>query len=130
VSQIFVFVKTKPVSGCSKRQMPIHSLFLPVFVPLHLGSGRNEKLHFHLFEFAHPEYKLPGYDFIPEGFTDLGDPKGDLLSGRFHYIEEIDKNSLRGFGAEVKICMLTANVSKLGGEHQVELAYIGPVART
>ena len=41
-----------------------------------------KKLHFHLFEFPHPEDELAGHDLVAERLTDLGDAEGDLQAAR------------------------------------------------
>src|SRR5690606_1078334 len=99
--QVFVLVKSKMLFGCTQGQMPPHPFFFPVFVPFHFATWRDEVLHLHLFEFAHAEDKLSGYDFIPKRLTDLSYTKWNFLPRCFHHVQKIDADSLRGFGTEV-----------------------------
>ena len=79
--------------------MPFFARFLPVIVPFHLRAGPNEKLHFHLFKFAHAENELAGHYFVSEGLSNLGNTKGDFHPTGFLYVQEVYKNTLSGFGA-------------------------------
>src|SRR5207237_1378505 len=68
MSKLQVIMKTMLAFWESKSKMPLHPGLFPFVVPVHFSSGLHEKLHFHLFEFAHPENKLSCNNFIAECF--------------------------------------------------------------
>ena len=90
--------------------------------------GADKELHLHLFEFAHAENKLAGHDLVAESFAGLCNAEWDFHPAGFLHIQEIDKNTLGCFRTEVNHVGILAHRTHLGGEHQVELAHIGPVA--
>src|SRR5256885_342732 len=107
--------------------MPFHSLLLPVFIPLLLSARTNKELHFHLFKLTHAEYKLASHDLIAEGLTDLGYSKRYFHTSCLLHVQEVDKNSLGGFGTQINNIGFITYASHLGGKHQVELAHFCPV---
>src|SRR3954447_2022358 len=109
--------------------MPLEAGLLPVFIPFFLCAGTDKELHFHLLKLAHTEDKLAGYNLVAECLTNLGDTKGYLHACRLLYVEEVYEDTLCGFGAQVNGVSIFGNRTKLCGEHQVELADVGPVAR-
>src|SRR3989304_6879797 len=73
VCKFNVVMKTVFVFAKPQTLVPVHSCFFPFVVPFHFCSGADKELHFHLFELAHAENKLPRYYFIPESFSCLCD---------------------------------------------------------
>ena len=73
--QFLVIVEPVFLRSESQRLMPAHTGFLPFLEPIEFTTGAYEKLHFHLFEFTHPENELTCHDLVTESFTDLGDPE-------------------------------------------------------
>ena len=109
--------------------MPFHARFFPMLVPFFLGAGLNEKLHFHLLKFPHSKDELSSYDFISKCFSNLCDTEWQFLTRRFLHIQEVDKNTLSRFGAQVQLAFLTRDIPQLRRKHQVELAHICPLLR-
>ena len=128
MGQLLVIMKTIVFFPESQELMPTHTGRFPFFEPLQFRTGAYKKLHFHLFEFAHPENKLAGDDFITESFTDLGDTERHFHASGFLYIQEVDEDSLSCFGTQVNFAGSFCGRSHFSSEHQVELAYFGPVA--
>src|SRR5690554_6695414 len=107
--------------------MPGHSFFLPRFVPLEFASRFYEILHFHLFKFAHTEYKLTCNDFISKCFSGLSNSKRNFHSTGFLDIKEVYKNPLSRFGTKINDTRVTGHGAQFSFKHKVELAYIRPV---
>ncbi len=128
--QFNMIVETVILITQTKRLVPFDSVIFPVLVPFHFFSWTNEKLHFHLFEFAHAKNKLTSNNFISEGFTNLGNPKGNLHSSCFLYVQEIYENTLRRFWTQINYRSIARNRTHLRREHQVELSNFCPVFRT
>ena len=124
------FVVVESIVFVTKAQclVPFESFFLPLLIPFFLCSRWDEELHFHLFEFAHAEDELTGYDFIAKGFSNLCNTKGKFHPSRFLDIEEVDKNSLCGFGPQIKIHGSIGRGTEFGAKHKVELLYVSPVS--
>src|SRR4051794_34024210 len=108
--------------------MPLEAGLLPVFIPFFLCARTDKELHFHLLKLTHTEDELTGYDLVAERLTNLGDTKGYLHACRFLHVEEVNKDTLCGFGAQVNGISFFGNRAKLCREHQVKLANICPVA--
>src|SRR4051794_27343263 len=108
--------------------MPFQTRFLPGLIPFFLCARTNEELHFHLFKLAHTEDKLACHDLIAESLTNLGYSKWYLHACRLLHVEEVDKYTLRSFGAQVNSICFFGYRAKLCGEHEIELADICPVA--
>ena len=90
----------------------------------------SEELHLHLFELAHAEDELAGHDFVAEGLTDLCDTEGDFHAARLLYVQVVDEDALRRLRTEIYLHGAVGRRTHFGREHQVELAYFGPVLRT
>src|SRR5690606_19756888 len=115
--------------GNSETKMPLQSFGLPELVPRSFSAGANEELHFHLLEFAHAEYELPRHNFISECLSNLRNAEGNLHPSCFLHIEKVHEYALRRFRPQIDniIFFLTRCATELGGEHQIELAYLRPV---
>ena len=123
-----VVVEAVLVCAQSQGMMPGQALGFPGGVPFQVGAGGHEVLHLHLLKFPHPKDELPGNDFVAKGFAGLGNPKGDFHATALLDIEEVHKNALGGFGPQVQGSAFAGYGAHFGGEHQVKLPNIGPVA--
>src|SRR6478609_4688504 len=101
VGKIQMVMKAIILTAKPKRLMPFHSLFLPVFIPLHFFTWFDEELHFHLFKFTHAKNKLTSYNLITKGLTDLSNTKWYFHTAGFLHIQKIHKNSLSRFRAQI-----------------------------
>ena len=129
VGQLLVVVEAVVVVAEAQGLVPLQAGFLPGLEPLQLGAGLHEKLHLHLLELTHAEDELTGHDFVAEGLTYLCDTEGDLHTARLLHVQVVDEDTLRRLGAEVHLHGTFGRGTHLGGEHQVELTYLGPVLR-
>ena len=127
VRQVVVVFETQ-FFGRGDRSVPGHTALFPGIVPIHFGARTHKELHFHLLEFAHSENELTRHDLIPESFPDLRYAKRNFLACGFLHILEIHKYALCGFRAQVQFAVISC-VRHLCRKHQVELAYLGPIAR-
>ncbi len=109
--------------------MPGHAGLLPAVPPHHLLARAHEELHLHLLELAHAENELTRHDLVAERLADLCDTERQLHAARLLHVEEIDKDALRRLRTEVDRVGAFGQRADLRGEHQVELAHLGPVAR-
>ncbi len=80
-----------------------------------------------MLKFPHPENKLPGYNFVPESFTNLGNTKRNFHPAGFLHVQEIHKYALGRFGAQVNGTGIFGYGTNLRRKHQIKLAYFGPV---
>ena len=110
--------------------MPLHTGFLPLLEPFHLGARLHEELHFHLFELAHAEDELTGYNLIAESLAYLGNAKRNLHTAGLLHIEVVHKDALGCFGTEIHLVGSVTGRTHLSREHEVELTHIGPVLGT
>ena len=62
--------------------------------------GPDEKLQFHLLEFAGAEGEIAGVDLVAKGLADLADAEGNFLARHFEHVFELGKNRLGGFRAQ------------------------------
>ena len=83
-------------------------------------TGRDEVLHLHLLELAHPEDEVAGRDLVAKALADLGDAEGQLLARRLLDVLEVDVAALRGLGAQVDDGCVLLDRAHEGLEHQVE----------
>ena len=61
-----MFAQAQHLARNTVADVPLEPFGLPVFVPFRTVSWRNEKLHFHLFEFARAEDEVAWGDFVAE----------------------------------------------------------------
>src|SRR3546814_3429940 len=94
------------------------------------GTRTHKKLHLHLFELAHAHNKLTRNDFVAKSLPNLGNPKGNFHPAGLLNVQKIHKNALSRFGTQVNHIAISGSCSHLGGEHQVKLPDIRPVAGT
>ncbi len=87
--------------------------------------GADEKLQFHLLEFAGAESEIAGVDLVAKGLADLADAKGHLLAGDFGHRFELGENGLGGFRAQVSHVLRAFHRADVGLEHEVEEARLG-----
>lgn len=96
----------------------------------HFFGGRrlDEELHLHLLELAGAEDEVAGGDLVAEALADLADAERRLLAGRRHNVGKVDEDALRGFRPQIVQPLLGLDRSKVGLEHHVEFARLGPLA--
>ena len=128
VGQFLVIVETVVLGTHSQVHMPLHAGFLPFFEPFQFRSRFDEELHFHLLEFTHAENELSGYDFVTESFPDLGDTERNLHTACFLHVQVVHENTLGGLRTQINQVGTIGRGTHGGGEHQVELTDLGPVA--
>ena len=129
VRQLLVVVEPVLIVAEAQCAVPCHAGLLPLVPPLHLLARTHEELHLHLLEFAHAEDELPRHDLVAESLADLRDAERKFHAARFLDVEEVDEDALRRFGTQVDRVGPFGRRSHLGGEHQVELPHLRPVAR-
>ncbi len=129
-SELFVVVETVVVCSETKCLMPFHAGLFPFVEPLHFGAGLHEELHFHLLELAHAEYELAGNNLVAEGFSYLCYAERYLHAAGLLHVEVVDEDALCRLWTQVNLACGIACRSHLGGEHEVELAHVGPVFRS
>ena len=130
VRKLFMVVETVVVVAETEGTVPLHPHFLPIGKPFHLVSRTDEKLHFHLLELPHAEDELPCNYLIAKSLAYLCDTERELHAARLVNIQEIDENTLCGFGTEVYRARPLGHRAYLSGEHKVELPHLGPVLGT
>ena len=130
VRQLFVVVEAIVFVAEAKGEMPVEARLLPFLEPVELRAGLYEKLHLHLFELAHAEDKLAGHDFVAEGLTDLCDAEGQAHAAGLLHVEVVHEDALRRFGTQVNGGGAVGRRAHFCFKHEVELAHVGPVART
>lgn len=110
--------------------MPLHAELFPVIEPFHFFARSDEKLHFHLLEFAHAEDKLAGNNFVAKCFPDLCNSGKEFSCGRF----SVHSGNLRKFPEpfpdEDILSSCLSKWSHFREKHQIELTNFGPVAFT
>ena len=108
--------------------VPLHAGLFPLGEPVELRAGLDEELHLHLLELAHAENELPGHNFVTESLANLGDTERNLHAAGLLDIQIVDKNTLSGLRTQVDEVGAVGRGTHGGGEHKVELTYVGPVA--
>ena len=58
-------------------------------------------MHFHLLKFTGSKDEVSWSNLIAEGFTNLGDPEGDLLARGINYIGKVYKDPLGSFWTKI-----------------------------
>src|SRR3989344_4740157 len=107
--------------------IPLHCGIQPLLEVFFRGARSQEVFDFHLFEFPCAEGEVSGSNFIPEGFPDLRDTKGETRAHRVEDIFEIHEHPLCRFRTEVNIRALPFNHPLLCTKHQVEFLCGRPV---
>ena len=130
VGELLVVVVAVVFVAHAERLVPGQTMLLPVVEPLHLRAGLAEELHLHLLKLAHAEDELSGHDLVAEGLADLGNAEGQLHASRLLYVEVVDEDALCGLRTQIDRIVGVGSGTKLSGEHEVELAYVGPVLRS
>ena len=130
MGQLLVVVETVIIGPHSQVYVPFHAGFLPLFEPVQLGAGLDEELHLHLLELAHAEDKLAGHNLVAEGLSDLGDTERNLHPAGLLDVQIVHKNALGGLRTQINEVGAVGRGAHGGGEHQVKLTHLGPVAST
>src|SRR5262249_46983257 len=106
----------------------VETLVDPVAVPALRVCGRDEELHLHLLELAHPEEEVAGRDLVSEGLADLRDAERRPAARELQDVLEVDKDALRGLRPQVRQRGRILEGADVRLEHEVELARLGQVA--
>ena len=128
VGELLVVVESVVLCTESECLMPLHTCFLPLREPLQLCAGSFKELHLHLLELAHTEYELTRNDFVTECLTNLCDTKRNLHAAGLLHVQVVNENTLSGLRTQIYLHCAVCRRAHLGREHEVELAYVGPVA--
>ena len=99
-----------------------------MLIPFHLGAWLHKELHLHLLKLSHSKDELASHDLISECFTDLGNSKRYLLTGRLLYIKKIDKYPLCCLWSQIQLAFFASDITQLRVKHQIELSHVCPVA--
>ena len=119
-----IFCETKTVAI---EVIPFHA---PEFVPFHGIVIGAEEFHFHLGEFAGTECEHTGCDLVTECFPDLGDPEGELLTGRDTDQIEVQEDGLTAFCTQISDMFFIQHGTHIGFHHQIEFPGRGQVSGT
>ena len=125
VGELLVFAPSELARRDADGGKPLPALLFPVFVPLFLGTGSDEVLHFHLFELARSEEKISGVDFVSKGLADLGDAEREFVSHCRLDIQEVDVRPLGGLRPHEHSRAILFDGTDVGLEHEVESARLG-----
>ena len=87
-----------------------------------------EEFHLHLFKLTRTENEVTRCNFVAEAFSNLSDTEREFDSRTIHHILEVNKHTLRGFGAQERSVSLTTQRTEGRLEHQVELTRVGQFA--
>src|SRR5919197_6599260 len=127
-----MFAQTKVLCAHAVLWIPSEALIDPFLVPFFIRSRHDEKLDFHLFEFAGAERKVPGRDLVTKRLADLRDAEGQLEAHGLQDVVKVHENALSGLGPEVSYGGIVLDRPHEGFEHEVELPWLGelpPAAR-
>src|SRR2546426_2402638 len=100
--------------------IPGDALLDPTSMPLFIGAGHDEKLNFHLLEFANAKDKILRCDLVAVRLADLSNAKRQLPVGGIENVLEVYENTLRGFGPEIGDVLVIFDRSDCCFEHQIE----------
>lgn len=112
----FVFVH-------AEVEEPLFAEILPIREPLEVSAGFAEKFELHLFELAGTESEVAGSDLVAETLADLTYAERHFHARRTLYVEEVDENTLSGFGTQIYCVCAVFGYALEGLEHKVELSY-------
>ena len=128
VGQLLMVVEPVVLRTESQCLVPLHAGLLPTGEPVQFGSRLHEILHLHLLKLTHTENELTGHDFIAESLAYLCYAERQLHAACLLHIKIVHKDALSRLGTQVYLAGALSRRAHLGGEHQVELAHLGPVA--
>src|SRR3989338_6135215 len=98
-NQILMLVPTEIFCLHSEIEIKLEAVFFQFFIRFHFLRRVGEILHFHLFEFARAENKLPRRDLIAENLADLSDAERNPDPARVENILVIDIDPLARFSS-------------------------------
>ena len=106
---------------------------MPAFLDRRRASGQrhhrfvrlNEKLQFHLLEFARPERKVAGINLVPKRLAYLANPERRLLTRHVQHVLELREDRLRGFRSQIRGVLLALNGPDARLEHEIERTRLG-----
>ena len=124
--------------GNAKIDVPVKSLLDPfgvqflvvLFAFLQKLRRLAEIFDFHLLEFTRPKSEIAGSDFVTKSFADLRDSKRKFAAHGLLDVREIRKNSLRGFGSQIRDVVIVVYGTNGRLEHQIKIARFRQICRT
>ena len=123
-----MFAKAKIVFFYSIIQIPSHSYFFP-FLKSFFSVFRIDKiLLFHLFKLPRSESEIARRDFISKRFSDLRDAKRQFFSGRLHYVQKIQIDSLTSFRTQINFTSFPFYHAHLSLKHQIKFSDISKLS--
>src|SRR5688572_7736578 len=108
--------------------IPSKAFIEPSLMPFFIGAGDNEKLDFHLLEFAAAKSKISRRNLVAEGLADLRDTERQLHAHGLENVIEVNENTLGGFRPQVSHRGILLHRTHESFKHQVELARFGKLA--
>ena len=108
--------------------VPLGTCVDPVLVPLLVTAGHDEELHLHLLELTGAEDEVARSDLVTEALADLRDAERGLLTRRVHYIDEVEKDSLRSLGTQIVQARVILDNTEVGLEQARERPGLCPRA--
>ena len=124
----FVVAEFEVFVSHAEVEQPLMAEVLPICKPFEIGAGLAEKFKFHLFKFADAEDEVAGRDFVAEALADLTDAERHFFTGCALHVFEVDKDALRGFGAEIDGGSGVFRDAYERLEHEVEFSHAREVA--
>ena len=82
--------------------------------------GTTEVFDFHLFEFAGAKRVVAWVNLVAEGFPNLCNAEGKLLTRRFQNVLELHKDRLSGLRSQIHQILVAFEWPREAFEHQVE----------
>src|SRR5574344_832775 len=107
--------------------MPVNTFIFPIIKPFEFFTWTNKKLHFHLFKLSHSENKFSCNNLISKCFTNLSNSKWNFHTACFININEVYKDTLSGFWAQIYCISTFSYRAHLSREHQIKLTNICPI---
>ena len=129
VRQLIMVVEAVFLVTQAQCLMPFQAELFPVLEPFQLLTRTNEELHLHLLELAHTEDELTSDNLVAECLTNLRNSERNLHTARLLHVQEVHEDTLCGLRTKINLHCAVCRRTHLCREHQVELTYVGPVAR-
>ena len=127
VRKLLMVMETVVAVTHAEGLMPCKTVLFPCLEPVEFRTRLDEELHLHLLEFPHPEDELAGHNLISEGFSYLSYSERNLHAAGLLHIQVVHEYSLCRFRTQIDDIGVIGSVAELCAEHQIELAYLGPV---
>ena len=127
VGKFLVIVETVVLCTEAESLVPLHTGLLPLLEVFEFGAWLNEELHFHLLKLAHTEDELTCNNLVTESLTNLSDTERNLHTASLLNVEIVDEDALSSLRTQIYLHCAFRSRTHFGREHEVELAYVGPV---